>query len=144
MANLIRWTGDPFTGITSLHNQLDEMFNSLFERPPAAMHGVMPAMDVYTDNNKELVTEIQAPGFSRDEIDINVNEGVLEIKGMHHEKDEQKDKKRSYMVRESSASFFRRVALPKNADPKNVKAEFDNGVLRVMVPDGAFKTINNT
>lgn len=130
---LSRWD-DPFSGLTSLHSQLDDMFNSFFSTP-AAVAASMPAMDVYTDDDKQLVAEVQIPGFSKDDIDISVHDGVLEIKGEKHEKEEDKDKKkRNYMVRESSASFYRRIALPKVADGDKVEAHFDGGLLKVTVP----------
>ena len=133
MANLIRWE-DPLTGITSLHSQLDDMFNSFFANMPAAGSPNMPSMDIYSEDDKQLIAEVQAPGFTKDDVEVNVHNGVLEIKGEKHEKEEDKKKKRSYMVRESHASFYRRIALPEYADAEHVNAEFDNGVLKVTVP----------
>lgn len=137
MANLIR-SNDPFAGLTSLHSQLDDIFNSFFSPTlPAGAQG-MPAMDVYTEDDKQLVSEVQAPGFKPEDVEITVNNGVLEIKGERHEKEEPekdaKGKKRNYMVRESHASFYRSIVLPKHADADNVKAEFNEGVLKVTVP----------
>lgn len=136
MANLTRWD-DPFSGLTSLHGQLDDMFNNFFTGLPAAQGTQlsMPAMDVYSEDDKQLVAEVQAPGFDKDDVEVSVHNGVLEIKGEKHEKQEdKKDKKRSYMVRESHASFYRRLALPEYADSDHVDAHFDNGVLKVTVP----------
>lgn len=136
MANLIRWD-DPFSGLTSMHSQLDDIFNNFFTGLPAArgLQTSMPAMDVYSEDDKQLVVEVQAPGFDKEDIDVNVHNGVLEIKGEQHEKTEDKqDKKRSYMVRESHASFYRRLALPEHADADHIDADFENGVLKVIVP----------
>src|SRR6185369_9717276 len=120
---IVRW--DPFAGLTSMHSQLDDMFNNFFAAAPSGHN--MSAMDVYTeDDGKSLVAEVQAPGFGKDDIEVNVHNGMLEIKGEKHEKDEDK-KKRNYMVRESHASFYRSVALPKAADGDKVMAHFDNG-----------------
>ncbi len=94
----------------------------------------MPAIDVYTEDDKKLVTEVHAPGFDKDEIEVSVHNGVLEIKGEHKEKSEDKAKKRNYMVHESHSSFYRRLALPKHADGDMVKAHFNKGVLTVEVP----------
>jgi HSP20 family protein len=135
MANIVRWD-DPFAGLTSLHSQLDDMFNNFFTGLPATAHvqGI-PAMDIYSEDDKQLVAEIQAPGFTKDDVEVNVHNGVLEIKGEKHEKEEEKKgKKRSYMVRESHASFYRSIALPKYADADSVKAEFTDGMLKITVP----------
>ncbi len=133
MANLTRWD-DPFAELTSLHSRLDRMFNDMFSRSPLQAIHSTALMDVYNEDDQRLVAEVQAPGFNKDDIEINVNEGVLEIKGEKREKEEHKDKKRSYMVRESAASFYRRIALPKQADADKIEASFDNGVLKVTVP----------
>jgi len=131
---LSRWN-DPFSGLTTLHSQLDDMFNNFLTTVPTTTQGV-PAMDVYTEDDKALVAELSAPGFGKDDIEISIHNGALEIKGEKHQKEEggDTDKKRSYMVRESHASFYRSIALPKHADADNVSADFENGVLKVHVP----------
>jgi HSP20 family protein len=136
MANLVRWE-DPFAGLTSLHSHIDDIFNDFFNTSSSRLPSLanMPATDVYTEDDKQLVTEVQAPGFSPNDINVSVNQGILEIKGEKHEKAEKdNDKKRSYMMRESAASFYRRIVLPKHADSDNVEAHFDNGTLKVIVP----------
>lgn len=128
-----RWN-DPFTGLTSLHSQLDDIFNNFLGGMPSVPTQNIPAMNVYSEDDNKLVAEVEAPGFSKDDIEISVHNGVLEIKGEKHEKEEDKAKKRSYMVRESHASFYRSIALPKHADAEGISADFDNGVLKVRVP----------
>ncbi len=135
MANIVRWD-DPFAGLTSLHSQLDDMFNNFFADVPAAstVHGI-PAMDVYAEGDKQLVAEVHAPGFDKDDVEVNIHNGIMEIKGEKSEKTEDtKDKKRSYMVHESHASFYRRLVLPEYADTDHIDAQFENGMLKVTVP----------
>jgi HSP20 family protein len=131
MTGLMPW--DPFSGLTSLHGQIDDMFNGMLGSSLPSLSSSSPAMDIYTENDKSLVTEVHAPGFSKDDIDINVRSGVLEIKGEKHQKDESKAK-RNYMRRDSYTSFYRSIALPKTADGEKVKASFDDGILKVTVP----------
>lgn len=134
MANLVRWD-DPFAGLTSLHSQLDDMFNNFLSGMPTPSVQGLPAMDVYTEDGKQLIAEVQAPGFDKEDVEVSVHNGILEIKGEKHDKEEEKKgKKRSYMVRESHASFYRRLMLPEYADATHVEAHFDNGVLKVIVP----------
>lgn len=134
MTHGLRRRDDPFAGLTSLHSQIDDMFNDFFGSATLPALGATPAMDVYNDDDKQLVAEVQIPGFGKDDVEVSVHNGVLEIKGERHDKQEEKDKKRTYMVRESSSSFYRRIALPKHADGDNVAAHFDHGMLRVTVP----------
>lgn len=134
MANIVRWD-DPFAGLSNLHSQLDDMFNNFFSTPMMSMPQSVPSMDVYAEDDKRLVAEVQAPGFTKDDISVNVHNGVLEVKGEKHEKEEDRGRgQRNYMMRESHASFYRRLVLPDYADQDNVNAEFNNGVLKVTVP----------
>jgi HSP20 family protein len=110
------------------------MFSDIFPISLAGPAHGMPALDVYTEDDKALVTEVQVPGFDKDDISVNIQDGVLEIKGEKHEKAEDKKSKRSYMKRESHASFYRSLVLPKNANADKIDAHFDNGVLTVTVP----------
>lgn len=93
----------------------------------------MPSVDIYSEDDSRMVVEMQAPGFNEDDMSINVRNGVLEIRGEHHTSDEQQNK-RNYLMRESYASFARRVVLPDNANADNIVAELDKGVLRITVP----------
>jgi HSP20 family protein len=129
---IVKWN-DPFGSMVP-RTSFDDLFSGFWGTGVHGGHGV-PAMDVYTDDDKALVAEVQAPGFTKDDITVDVHDGLLEIKGEKHQKTEDKDKeKRNYMVRESHESFYRSVALPKVADEGNVKATFENGMLKVVVP----------
>lgn len=129
MNGLTRW--DPFRELGSMHKQLDDMFSGLWGTWPTVSN--LPAMDVYTEGDKQLVAEVHIPGFTKDDVDVSIHEGILEIKGKKGEKEEEK-KKRSYMVRQSAASFYRRVALPRQANADKIDAHFENGLLKVVVP----------
>lgn len=94
----------------------------------------LPSVDIYSEDDKHMVVEMQAPGFNEDDIAINVRNGVLEIRGETTTPEENKDKKRNYLMRESRSSFARRVVLPEGADADNIAAELDRGVLKVTVP----------
>lgn len=124
MSNLIRW--DPFAELNSLQKQFfGDDFMSSFK-------GVnIPTTDVYTKGNL-LQVEAHLPNFEQKDVDIQIDGNALVINAERHEKEEDKDKK--YVIRESSSSFYRRVALPERADTDKISAHLDDGVLRVSVP----------
>ena len=93
----------------------------------------LPSVDIYSEDDKHMVVEMQAPGFNEDDITINARNGVLEIRGESTTTEENKDKKRNYLMRESRASFARRIVLPEGADADNIAAELDKGVLKISV-----------
>lgn len=124
MSNLIRW--DPFAELSALQKQFfGDNLTSHFK-------GVnIPTTDVYTKDN-QLMIEAHLPNFEREDVNIETDEGALVISAERHEKEEDKSKK--YVVRESSSSFYRRIALPERAEAGKIKAHLDDGVLRVSVP----------
>lgn len=124
MSNLIRW--DPFAELSSLQKQFfgDDLMSSF--------KGVnIPTTDVYTKDNS-LIVEAHLPNFEQKDVNIQVDGNALIVSAERHEKEEDKSKK--YVVRESSSSFYRRVALPERADTDKIEAHLDDGVLRVSVP----------
>jgi HSP20 family protein len=119
----------------STFEEMDRLFDNFWRSINLPSNSFsLPSIDIYSEDDKHMVVEMQAPGFDQDDIDINVRNGVLEIRGHKTAKEEHKDKKRSYMVRESSASFARRIVLPEGADPDKISAELDKGLLKVTVP----------
>jgi len=122
--NLVRF--DPFAELNALQKQLfSENWLSSGRRS-------MPTTDIYTEDDAKLTVEAHLPGFQESDIDVDVDQGALVIQAERHEKEEDKGKK--YVVRESSSSYYRRIALPDQADEDAVKATFSGGVLRVTVP----------
>lgn len=126
---LVNW--DPFAELDALRNQLDNWPSIVAASQPALQ--LAPVTDIFTEDDKQLSIEVHLPNFAEKEVSIDVHEKALEIKAKHFEKEEDK-KKRNYLVRESSQSFYRRIALPKQADEDNIKAHFSDGVLKVTVP----------
>jgi len=124
MSNLTRW--DPFAELSALQKQF---FGDNVMSPFKGVN--IPTTDVYTKDN-QLVVEAHLPNFEQNDVNINVDGGALVISAERHEKEEDKSKK--YVVRESSSSFYRRIALPDRADADKIEAHLDDGVLKVMVP----------
>ena len=124
MSNLVKW--DPFAELTALQKQFfgDDWTSQL--------KGVnIPTTDVFTKDNN-LVVEAHLPNFEQKDVNIEVENGALVISAERHEKEE--DKGKQYVVRESSSSFYRRIALPKRADADKIEAHLDDGVLKVSIP----------
>lgn len=124
MSNLTRW--DPFAELSALQKQF---FGDNWMTPFKGVN--IPTTDVYTKDN-ELKIEAHLPNFEQDDVNIQVEDNALVISAERHEKEEDKDKK--YVVRESSSSFYRRIALPERADMDSIEAKLDDGVLKVSVP----------
>jgi HSP20 family protein len=131
----VRNWNDPFRGLSTVHRELDDIFSNFLDRSAVPATDNLPAMDVYTEDDKQLVAEVHLPGFSPDDVEIRIQDNVLEIQGERQERVEDEDKRqRNYVVHQSVERFFRRIVLPNAADADNVEADFENGTLRVVVP----------
>ncbi|MFO7689047.1 MAG: Hsp20/alpha crystallin family protein [Cryobacterium sp.] len=124
---------NPFAELDALQKQFFE--DGILSRLRTAD---FPITDVYTDENQQLTVETHLPNFDEKDISVDVDRGALVIQAQKHEKEE--DSKKNYIVRESSSSFYRRIALPEQADMNKTTAEFVDGVLRIMVPFQAVTT----
>jgi HSP20 family protein len=95
----------------------------------------MPAADIY-DAEDELVVELEVPGFAEKELDIEVADHTLTVKG---ERTEEKEKLETTLrLRERlEASFERSFVLPTEADSKHMTATYGEGVLTLRVPKAA-------
>jgi HSP20 family protein len=125
----------PSTGIRSLHDQIDDMFNDFFRGSGlGSLTQSFPSLDVYNEDDKNMVVELQAPGYEEKDIDLSLQNGILEIKAQRQAKEESDGKKRGYMIRESSSNFYRRIVLPEYIDEGKVNAELDKGILRITIP----------
>jgi HSP20 family protein len=114
--------------------ELDNLFDNFLKTSNFPVTAGGPSVNIFSKNDKEMVVELEAPGFDKDDIVIDVREGVLEIRGDTSRKEETGDQKRNYLIRESRASFARRIVLPEGANTDNVTAELDKGMLKITVP----------
>lgn len=124
MSNLVKW--DPFAELSALQKQF---FGDDWMTPFKGVN--IPTTDVYTKDNL-LKVEAHLPNFDLDDVNIQVENNALVISAERHEKEEDKNKK--YVVRESSSSFYRRIALPDRGDTDKIEAKLDEGVLKISVP----------
>lgn len=124
MSNLIKF--DPFAEMQALQKQF---FGDEWLTPIKSFQ--MPTTDVYTEDDKKLTIEAHLPNFAEKDVDVHVDGDALVINAEKHE--QEKDKKKKYVVRESSSSFYRRINLPNIADDNKIEAHFKDGVLTVNV-----------
>ncbi len=121
-------------GPMSLMEEMDRLFSEAFgdlTRPARISTAVAPA-DLY-ETDEALVLEMWVPGLGADEIDISLEGNKLTIRG--EVKPVADDKVRRYYLQEMPhGSFVRSFTLPVEIDAEKVKAEFKNGILRLVLP----------
>lgn len=91
-----------------------------------------PAMDV-KETDKEIIAEVEIPGFDPEKVDVSVKDGVLKVRGTMDEKKEEKEK--GYWRREiRRGSFERMVRLPAAVKENAIEATYEKGVLKIVMP----------
>lgn len=77
--------------------------------------------------------ELDLPGFEEKNVDINLKDNLLTIKGKREESSENKDK--NYFTKERFYGEFQRsITLPNNINSDKIEAKYKNGVLEINVP----------
>ena len=90
-----------------------------------------PAVNV-VDNEDNYEIEVAAPGLSKKDFTVNVENGVLMISGKSEKEEEEKEK--NYTRKEfSSKSFSRSFTLPENVEEEDIAAKFKDGVLTLTL-----------
>jgi len=117
---IVKWS-DPF-----------EEMERFFDLRPLNISHLMPAVDVYEDENNVYV-EASVPGIDEKDIVVSVENDILTIEGKS-EKSSEVDEKEYYRKEVKSGSFHRQVALPHSVEGDKAAAEYKKGMLKVTLP----------
>jgi len=132
MSNLTRW--DPFDEMMSFRKSMDRFFDrplapSLFSRGDL----FDLAIDL-SESDDAYVVEASIPGINPDDLDITYTDRVLTIKGETKE-DSEKEEKGKFHIRERHyGSFCRSITLPAPVKDKDIKANYQDGILTLQLP----------
>ena len=100
--------------------------------PAPRMKITTPAVDLYEEKD-DIVVKAELPGMEKDNIEVNLSDRRLTIKG--EKKQEEEVKKEGYYRSERSyGSFVRTLELPREVQTDKVKADFKNGILMIRLP----------
>ena len=132
----------------SFSDMMPQNFSTMLDRffqDSVASRGRMaafsPQVDAY-ETEKGYQIEVALPGLKREDIKVDFHQGRLTISGERRFKNEQNDR-RYHVVESSYGSFQRSLQLPDTVEPRQIQAQFEDGVLRVMVPKDAQKTMRH-
>jgi HSP20 family protein len=128
---------DPFTAMRREMDRLfDEATKSFSLARPAMGLGVMaPRVDV-KETETGIEVEAELPGVAEKDVEVQLADGVLTIRGEKRQEREEKEKG-WYLMERSFGSFLRQIPLPVEVEEDRVEARFDKGVLHVTLPKSA-------
>jgi HSP20 family protein len=99
-----------------------------------------PTADI-SETEKEYLIKAELPEVKKEDVKITVENGVITLSGERKHEKESKDEN-ELRVESFYGTFSRSFALPDDADPKNIRAESKDGVLRIHIPKTESKKSN--
>ena len=123
----------------SLQREIDRLFDDFTRGFPAfssaGVGEMLPNIDV-TETDKQIEITAELPGLEEKDVQVNIADNVLTIRGEKKAEKEEKDK--TYrLVERSYGSFMRSLELPEGVNADAIKASIEKGVLKVTVPKPA-------
>ena len=91
-----------------------------------------PSVDI-VETGEAYELEFDLPGFTRDDIKVSVNDGVLKVSGERTRNVEKNERYYRYFER-PEGTFSRSFTLPDHVDGEGIKATYTNGVLGLELP----------
>jgi len=130
-----RW--DPFKEMDEMHERMSRAFGLAPMRGNGGKELMSvsewaPLVDI-TEDDKEYLIKAELPEVKKEDVKVNVENGVLTITGERKYEHEEKTKKQ-HRIERSYGRFERSFVLPDEADGAKVSAEFKDGVLKVHLP----------
>jgi HSP20 family protein len=130
-------TPKPSTGLMTLRQEVDRLFDRFFEpwrgqEEARAIGEWAPNLDV-SETKDALIVKADVPGMEAKDIQVSLQEQMLTIKGEKKQEKEEKDEN-FHRVERSYGAFMRAVRLPVPVDAGKVAASFKNGVLTITLP----------
>lgn len=130
--------------IRKFRDEFDGMFDRFFKEPffdtvDTAMSlfdkdSFAPACNIEEHEDKYMIVA-EMPGVDPDDIEIELDDYSISIKGKREEKLETKDEsKQMHMVEHSYGSYYRSFTLPENIDSNDITADYKNGILTIDIP----------
>lgn len=133
----------PYSPLAQLHSEVDRLFETMlrnFAHPgldtaavqPGQNQLLRPSVDIAATEKAYSIT-VEAPGVDEDNIQLELLENTLTVKGEKKHLSETREAN-FYRVERHYGAFQRILSLPEDADRDNIDAQFSNGVLTITLP----------
>lgn len=116
----------------AIREMRDMLTTSFGDREALSMADWTPSCNV-SETNEEYRIEAELPGVKQEDLEVNIDERVLTLRGERREEKEEKGKK-YHRVESSYGSFTRSFTLPDDASEDEIAAEYKDGLLIVRIP----------
>ena len=125
-------TYEPMNILNQLRREMDRLFETESAGSNIATADWVPAVDI-RETDKAFIITADVPGVDPKDIEVNMENGVLTIRG--ERKEEKEEEKEGYKrIERVRGTFYRRFTLPDTADAEKISARSKNGVLEITIP----------
>ncbi len=128
MSSLMTW--DPFRRLRRRDDVFEDFLRDVFGREEGAL--LEPPVEV-SESDGEVAVKMLVPGVEKDEIQVSIDEGVLNVRGEMRKEHEEK-KKNYYRQEIRYGTFHRSVRLPTEVEASKASAALKNGTLTITLP----------
>jgi HSP20 family protein len=111
---------------------LDQVFGNSGARSQGNLMRA-PETDV-VETEREIRVHVEMPGLKRENIEVDVENNVLTIRGEKREERTEGQEGRYHLAERRWGTFARSFVLPRDVDAENIQAGFNDGVLTVSIP----------
>jgi HSP20 family protein len=132
--NLVTW--DPYRELSSLQDRVNRIFRGPLARrerdEEMSLGAWIPPVDIVEEKDRILLTA-ELPGFKESDIEVQMEGGVLTLRG-ERKSETEKEGRTFHRMERSYGQFVRSFTLPNNVDREHIKANFANGLLEIELP----------
>ena len=127
--------------IMRFSNQYPSLFDRFFDndmfdwsrRNYSNTNTTLPSVNI-KESDESFEVEMAAPGLKKNDFRIELNHDILTISSELEVHKETKEDQQFSLREFSYQSFSRSFTLPNSADSEKIKAAYENGILRVIIP----------
>ncbi len=128
---IVRW--DPLKDLMTMHDRMNKIFDETLSKTAQGGYGDwLPPVDIF-ETAEEIVIMSELPGMKEEDMDIQVSDGVLTLKGEKKYPIEGGEKDNFYRLERSYGKFNRSFSIPNNVDIGSVKANLKDGLLTISL-----------
>jgi len=134
----------PFRGVTDLFSELSRMRDigthgreyAHEDRQRTHASAWVPATDIFAQG-EDLVIRVELAGVAPSDVHLGFSHGILTVSGSRRAELKDEDPSNFYVRERFYGEFRRSFTLPESTEPGQITAEFDNGLVEIVVRGGA-------
>ncbi|MGD9808475.1 MAG: Hsp20/alpha crystallin family protein [Deferribacterales bacterium] len=127
---IVRW--DPLKDLMTMHDRMNKIFDETLSKTAQGNYGDwLPPVDIF-ETEEEIIIIAELPGMKEEDLDIQVTDGVLSLKG-EKKYPAEGERDNYYRLERAYGKFNRSFSIPNTVDITSVKASLKEGLLKVSL-----------